>query len=140
MSAGLPLAVFRGETELFGHAGEAGWRREQGGVGLNFDERVEDWFRDDVLAGHAEFMDDPLKAIPGEDALDRIKRRRSSKEPDKFCGSSSRQKLNAKLKTSLVILPRGPARRVLAQFDSGILRAGVFAANRVGGRCPTDAL
>ncbi|MCB8882400.1 type II toxin-antitoxin system ParD family antitoxin [Acidisoma cellulosilytica] len=42
------------------------------------DAAVERWLRDEVVAGHAEYMADPSKAVPASDILDRIKRRLAS--------------------------------------------------------------
>jgi antitoxin ParD1/3/4 len=40
------------------------------------DAAVERWLREEVIAGHAEYLADPSKAVPAADILDRIKRRR----------------------------------------------------------------
>jgi antitoxin ParD1/3/4 len=42
------------------------------------DAAVERWLREEVVAGHAEYMADPSKAVPSSEVLDRIKRRRVS--------------------------------------------------------------
>ena len=49
---------------------------------LERDAAVEQWLRDEVLAGHAEYTADPSKGVPAEAMLDRIKDRRvASKAP-----------------------------------------------------------
>jgi antitoxin ParD1/3/4 len=45
---------------------------------IDRDAAVERWLRDEVLAGHQEYLDDPSKGIPAEDILKRIKSRRST--------------------------------------------------------------
>lgn len=47
---------------------------------LERDAAVERWLREEVLAGHAEYMADPDKGIPAEEILDRIKARRAPPE------------------------------------------------------------
>ena len=42
------------------------------------DAAVEKWLREDVVAGHAEYMADPSKAIPADQILTRIKVRRAA--------------------------------------------------------------
>jgi hypothetical protein len=39
----------------------------------------EQWLRDEVLAGHAEYLADPSQGIPAEDVLARIKARRAAR-------------------------------------------------------------
>jgi antitoxin ParD1/3/4 len=39
---------------------------------------VERWLRDEVVAGHAEYLADPSKTVPAEDILSRIKLRRTA--------------------------------------------------------------
>ena len=41
------------------------------------DAAVEHWLREEVVAGHAEYVADPSKAVPARDVLDRLKRRRA---------------------------------------------------------------
>lgn len=41
-------------------------------------EIVERWLREEVVAGHAEYLADPSKAVPAKDILDRLKRRRAN--------------------------------------------------------------
>jgi len=38
---------------------------------------VERWLREEVVAGHAEYLADPSKAVPAEKVLGRIKARRA---------------------------------------------------------------
>ena len=45
---------------------------------LERDEAVERWLREDVVAGHAEYLADPSKAVPAEAILGRIKARRAA--------------------------------------------------------------
>ncbi len=42
------------------------------------DAAVERWLREDVISGHAEHLADPSKAVPAEEALHRIKARRTA--------------------------------------------------------------
>jgi putative addiction module CopG family antidote len=39
---------------------------------------VERWLREEVVAGHAEYLADPSKSIPVEEVLSRIKARRAA--------------------------------------------------------------
>jgi antitoxin ParD1/3/4 len=41
------------------------------------DAAFEQWLRDEVIAGHQEYLADPSQAIPAEDILARIKARRA---------------------------------------------------------------
>jgi len=41
------------------------------------DSAVERWLREEVVAGHAEYLVDPSKAVPAEEILGRIKARRA---------------------------------------------------------------
>jgi hypothetical protein len=40
------------------------------------DAAVERWLRDEVIAGHKEYLADPSRGIPAKEILDRIKARR----------------------------------------------------------------
>ena len=40
---------------------------------------VERWLREEVVAGHAEYMADPTKGVPADQVLGRIKARRAAK-------------------------------------------------------------
>ena len=40
---------------------------------------VERWLREEVVAGHAEYMADPSKGVPADQVLGRIKARRAAK-------------------------------------------------------------
>jgi antitoxin ParD1/3/4 len=44
---------------------------------LERDAAIERWLRDEVIAGHEEYMADPSKGISAERILDRIKARRA---------------------------------------------------------------
>ncbi len=46
---------------------------------LERDAAVERWLRDEVAAGHAEYLADPSKAVPADEILARIKVRRTGK-------------------------------------------------------------
>jgi putative addiction module CopG family antidote len=46
---------------------------------LERDAAVERWLRDEVAAGHAEYLADPSKAVPADEILARIKARRAGK-------------------------------------------------------------
>jgi antitoxin ParD1/3/4 len=47
---------------------------------LDQEAAVERWLRDEVVAGHAEYMADPGKAIPAETVLERLKTRRAARQ------------------------------------------------------------
>jgi antitoxin ParD1/3/4 len=42
---------------------------------------IDRWLREEVVAGHAEYMDDPSKGVPASAILDRIKARRAKRSP-----------------------------------------------------------
>jgi antitoxin ParD1/3/4 len=42
------------------------------------DAAIERWLREEVIAGHQEYMDDPSKGVPADAILDRIKARRNA--------------------------------------------------------------
>jgi Arc/MetJ-type ribon-helix-helix transcriptional regulator len=44
---------------------------------LERDAAIERWLREEVVPGHAEYLEDPSKGIPAEDLLGRIKARRA---------------------------------------------------------------
>jgi antitoxin ParD1/3/4 len=46
---------------------------------LERDAAVEQWLRDEVIAGHQEYVADPSTGIPAEAILDRIKARRAAR-------------------------------------------------------------
>jgi antitoxin ParD1/3/4 len=46
---------------------------------LERDAAVDQWLRDEVIAGHQEYLADPSKGIPAEDILARIKARRAAR-------------------------------------------------------------
>jgi putative addiction module CopG family antidote len=46
---------------------------------LERDAAVEKWLREEVVAGHAEYMADPSQGVAAEDILSRIKARRAAK-------------------------------------------------------------
>jgi putative addiction module CopG family antidote len=48
---------------------------------LERDAAIERWLREDVVAGHHEYMADPSKGVPAEALLDRIKARRAARQP-----------------------------------------------------------
>jgi hypothetical protein len=43
------------------------------------DATLEQWLRDEVIAGHQEYLADPSQAVPVEDVLARIKARRAAR-------------------------------------------------------------
>ena len=45
---------------------------------LDRDASIDQWLRDDVMAGHAEYLADPSTAVAADDLLGRIKTRRAS--------------------------------------------------------------
>ena len=47
---------------------------------LERDAAVERWLRGEVVSGHAEHLADPLKAVPAEDVLPRIKARQAAEK------------------------------------------------------------
>ena len=46
---------------------------------LERDAAIERWLRDEVIAGHREYVADPSKGVPAEAILDRIKARRAAR-------------------------------------------------------------
>jgi antitoxin ParD1/3/4 len=46
---------------------------------LERDAAVERWLREEVVAGHQEYLADPSKGVPAEAILDRIKARRAAR-------------------------------------------------------------
>jgi antitoxin ParD1/3/4 len=46
---------------------------------LERDAAVEQWLRDEVIAGHQEYLADPSRGVPAEDILARIKARRAAR-------------------------------------------------------------
>jgi hypothetical protein len=51
-------------------------------VQLEHDAAVEQWLRDEVVAGQHEYLTDPSKGVPAEAILDRIKARRAARSTD----------------------------------------------------------
>lgn len=47
---------------------------------IDRDDAVERWLRDEVLEGHAEYLRDPSCAVPADDLLNQIKRRRAAQD------------------------------------------------------------
>ena len=47
---------------------------------LERDAAVERWLREEVVAGHKEYLADPLKGVPANEILGRIKARRTSQK------------------------------------------------------------
>jgi putative addiction module CopG family antidote len=47
---------------------------------LDRDAAVEQWLRDEVVAGHKEYLADPSRAVPAEDILPRIRARRAAQK------------------------------------------------------------
>ncbi len=43
---------------------------------LDRDRSLESWLREDIVAGHAEYLADPEKAMRAEDVLDHLRNRR----------------------------------------------------------------
>ena len=46
---------------------------------LERDTAVEQWLREEVIAGHQEYLADPSQGVPAEEILDRIKARRAAR-------------------------------------------------------------
>ncbi len=46
---------------------------------LERDAAVEQWLRDEVIAGHEEYLADPSQGIPADAIVDRIKSRRAAR-------------------------------------------------------------
>jgi hypothetical protein len=44
------------------------------------EDRIEHWLREEVIAGHEEYMADLSKGVPAEAILDRIKARRAGRQ------------------------------------------------------------
>jgi antitoxin ParD1/3/4 len=47
---------------------------------LERDSAVERWLREEVVAGHMEYLADPSKGVPADAVLERIKRRRKTRK------------------------------------------------------------
>jgi antitoxin ParD1/3/4 len=47
---------------------------------LQRDPAVERWLREEVAAGHREYLADPSQAVPADAVLDRIKARRAAQQ------------------------------------------------------------
>jgi antitoxin ParD1/3/4 len=47
---------------------------------LERDAAVERWLRDEVIAGHKEYIADPSQGVPADEILDRIKTRRAGRQ------------------------------------------------------------
>lgn len=47
---------------------------------LERDAAMERWLREDVVAGHQEYLADPSKGVPADEVLPRIKARRGARE------------------------------------------------------------
>jgi len=47
---------------------------------LERDAAVERWLREDVVAGHREYLADPSKGVPADEILGRIKARRAARK------------------------------------------------------------
>jgi hypothetical protein len=54
------------------------WAREQTAPAR--DAEFDQWVRDEIIPGHEEYLADPSKAVPIEDALGRIKVRRAAEK------------------------------------------------------------
>jgi antitoxin ParD1/3/4 len=48
---------------------------------IDQEDQVERWLREEVVAGHGEYLADPTQGVPAADVLDRIKSRRSAALP-----------------------------------------------------------
>ena len=46
---------------------------------LERDEKVEQWLRDEVVPGHAEYLADPSKGVPADQIMNRIRSRRGAR-------------------------------------------------------------
>jgi putative addiction module CopG family antidote len=47
---------------------------------LERDGAVERWLREEVVAGHLEYLSDPAKGVPADEILGRIKARRAARQ------------------------------------------------------------
>jgi len=45
---------------------------------IEHDNALEHWLREDVVAGHLEYLADPLKGVPASEVLNRIRSRRAA--------------------------------------------------------------
>jgi antitoxin ParD1/3/4 len=45
---------------------------------IEHDDALERWLREDVVAGHREYLADPSKGVPASEVLDRIRSRRAA--------------------------------------------------------------
>jgi len=48
---------------------------------LERDAAIERWLREEVIAGHQEYLADTSEGVPAEAILDRIKARRAARQP-----------------------------------------------------------
>jgi antitoxin ParD1/3/4 len=46
---------------------------------LERDRQVEQWLRDEVVPGHAEYLADPSKGVPADEIMNRIRSRRTAR-------------------------------------------------------------
>ena len=46
---------------------------------LERDRQVEQWLRDEVVPGHAEYLADPSKGVPADEIMKRIRTRRAAR-------------------------------------------------------------
>ena len=46
------------------------------------DAAIERWLREDVVAGHREYLADPSKAVPADEVLPRIRARRAAEKAE----------------------------------------------------------
>ncbi|MDP3896565.1 MAG: type II toxin-antitoxin system ParD family antitoxin [Mesorhizobium sp.] len=72
LAEAMRLKVEAGEYASAGDMLQAGLRSL-----LESDRALENWLREDVVAGHAEYLANPRKAIPAEDVLAHLRDRRA---------------------------------------------------------------
>jgi putative addiction module CopG family antidote len=76
----LPLdmaEVVEGKIRSGGYASVSEVLRDGVRALMERDAAVERWLREEVVAGHQEYLADPSKGIPGDEVLSRIKMRRA---------------------------------------------------------------
>jgi antitoxin ParD1/3/4 len=78
------------------------------------------WLREEVVAGHQEYLADPSKGIPAGEVAGRIKARRAAQKAKwPLCGSFSRQWPNAISTNCTSISPRIQARNARTAISHG---------------------
>jgi putative addiction module CopG family antidote len=78
----LPLdmaEVVEGKIKSGGYASVSEVVRDGVRALMERDAAIERWLREEVIAGHKEYLSDPSKGIPADEVLSRIKARRAAR-------------------------------------------------------------